>query len=55
MSAREPVDSAEKRERALERLRRQDSTPEATLAGEAEASLRSAFALADLLNALHRR
>jgi hypothetical protein len=45
----------DRRRRALECMRRPEATPQGVLAGEAEASLCSAFALADLLNALQRQ
>jgi hypothetical protein len=51
----EKSDTAERREHALERLHRWEEAPQAVLATEAEASLCSAFALADLLKALLRR
>lgn len=48
-------EKAASRRRALERLRRQQEAPQAALAGETEASLLSAFALADLLNGIRGR
>jgi hypothetical protein len=51
----EESDRTKSRRHALAQSRRWEETPQAALAGETEASLRSAFALADLLGGLQGR